>query len=338
MQISLWLAVRSASQNVITRATRRVAVGAKQYKNMIQRLLRRNGRHSPAGYSNGYDGRLHEDTQSVTYESRPEIQKVRLMTYNIHHGRGVDGKYDLDRIADVIRSQRPDIVGIQETEQYRRRTRHDDQPAILAGKLGMTHAFAKVIEHGDDGHPQNAAYGNAILTRFPIAAQEHFNISYSGAMEPRGCLHTTLDVNGTPLHVFCVHLGLRYRERHFQIERLVSDEVVNNNKFGDGPKLMLGDFNNWWPVKTAKLVDLHFKNACLITGKKRLQTFGRFLCLDYIYVSHELNIVSCEVVKNPLAKVASDHSPLVCTVQMSGARTPAREVHQAYAAVNSPLT
>jgi endonuclease/exonuclease/phosphatase family metal-dependent hydrolase len=260
---------------------------------------------------------------------------LRVLTYNIHHGRGTDGKYDLKRIAKVIESQRPDIVGLQEVDQYRLRTHRDNQPQILAEMLGMSYAFARVIDHGNnDGH-RHAAYGNAILSRFPVTTHEHFNISYEGAREPRGCLHATLDVDGLPLHVFCVHLGLRYRERHFQVERLLSDDVVNNDKFGNGPKIMLGDFNNWWPVKTAKLVDLHFKNACLITGRKRLQTFGRFLSLDYIYASHDLSIVSCEVIKNPLAKVASDHSPLMCSVAMNGNGKSAMAVHEAFAAVNT---
>jgi endonuclease/exonuclease/phosphatase family metal-dependent hydrolase len=239
------------------------------------------------------------------------------MTYNIHHGRGTDGKYDLSRIAHVIESAGPDIVALQEIEQFRARTHRDDQPQILAELLGMNACFARVRTQCLQDSHHHAAYGNAILTRFPILAEEHFSISYNSTLEPRGCLHATVDVGVGPLHVFCVHLGLRYRERHYQMERLLSEDIVHSPKFGKGPKVLMGDFNNWWPVKSAKKVDLHFENACVVTGKKRHATFNRFgeaLCLDYIFASNDLKVESFEVIKRGVARVASDHRPVVCEV------------------------
>lgn len=244
---------------------------------------------------------------------------VKLMTYNIHHGRGLDGKYDLARIADVIRGISPDVVALQEIEQHRWRTGGDDQPALLAEQLGMYYAFARIRTDCLPDNNHKAAYGNAILSRYPIVAEEQFCLRYSDTVEPRGCLHATLDVEGRPLHVFCVHLGLRFRERHFQVERLLSEEVVNSPKFGKGPKVLLGDFNNWWPVKSAKLVDQYFSNACIVSGRRRHGTFNRVfdvLCLDYIFASRDLQVLNFEVVRDGLARVASDHRPVVCTVHM----------------------
>ena len=159
----------------------------------------------------------------------------------------------------------------------------------------MHHAFAAVRDHRhDDGH-DDAGYGIAVLSRHPIVARHHFNITYGSAREPRGCLHAALDTGGgSPLHVFCVHLGLRYRERHFQMERILSEEIVNSHRYGDGPRILLGDFNNWWPVQSARAVHTHFHDACAITGRKRLRTFGRFfdyLCLDYIFTSRDCEIL-----------------------------------------------
>jgi endonuclease/exonuclease/phosphatase family metal-dependent hydrolase len=254
------------------------------------------------------------DKEACTY-------RLRVMTYNIHHGRGTDGKYDLDRIASVIAAEQPDIVALQEIERHRRRTDGQNQPEVLAEKLGMNHCFAKVVAGCHVSRHEHAGYGNAILTRFPVQAHEHFNISYNSALcEPRGCLHATVNVEGAPLHVFCVHLGLRYRERHYQIERLLSEDIVNNPKFGIGPKILLGDFNNWWPVKSARLVDRHFHNAIVVTGRKRLRTFGKFfnyLCLDYVFTSPELSVMSCHAVRKKAAMVASDHRPVLCTVEMT---------------------
>lgn len=247
------------------------------------------------------------------------LLRVRVMTFNIHHGEGTDGRYDLKRIASVIASAKPDIVALQETERFRQRTGRDDQPAELAHLLGMNHVFANVRDHRHDDNHHAAGYGNAILTRFPIVAHEHFDISFSGSREPRGCLHATVSVDGSPLHVFCVHLGLRTRERHYQMEQLLSDRIVAHDKYGSGPKVLLGDFNNWWPVKSARMVDQLFRNACVVTGRRRLRTFGKrvsFLCLDYIFTSHDIDIADCTVVKTPLARVASDHRPLVCALSL----------------------
>jgi endonuclease/exonuclease/phosphatase family metal-dependent hydrolase len=245
---------------------------------------------------------------------------LRVMTYNIHHGRGMDRRYDLDRVAEVIRAASPDVVALQEVERFRRRTGGDDQPALLGKALGMHHAFAAVRDHRhDDGH-DDAGYGIAVLSKHPIAARHHFNITYGSAREPRGCLHAALDIGGgSPLHVFCVHLGLRYRERHFQMERILSEEIVNSHRYGDGPRILLGDFNNWWPVQSARAVHTHFHDACAITGRKRLRTFGRFfdyLCLDYIFTSRNCEILTCDVLARGHARVASDHRPLVCTLRL----------------------
>lgn len=242
--------------------------------------------------------------------------KLRVVTYNIHHGRGIDGKYDLDRLAAVLAAENADIIALQEIEQHCLRSRYDDQPNRLAQALAMNVAFTPVRRNCF--HPK-AGYGNAILSRFPITATELFNLTYPGVIrEARGCLHATLDIKGNPLHVFCVHLGLARQERHYQVEQLLSDKVVRDSRFGNGPKILLGDFNNWWPVKSARAMETHFQNACVVTGRRRQATYNgimNMLCLDYIFTSPDLKILSYEVRRTGAAQVASDHFPVVCEVQ-----------------------
>lgn len=242
--------------------------------------------------------------------------KLRVVTYNIHQGWGMDGKYDLDRIARVLDNTPADIIALQEVEQNCQRTGFDNQPGLLAQALGLNVAFTPVRRHCT--HPQ-AGYGNAILSRYPIVATELFSLTDPGVIrEARGCIHATLDIKGHPLHVFCVHLGLAHRERHYQVERLLSEEVVRDSRFGTGPKILLGDFNNWWPVKSARAMEQHFQNACVVTGRRRHATFNgvmNMLCLDYIFTSPDLKITSFEVLKSGAASVASDHRPVLCEVQ-----------------------
>lgn len=257
--------------------------------------------------------------QPAFLPSDTEPRVFRVMTYNIHHGRGTDRRYDLGRIAKVIAHENPDVVALQEVERYRLRTGRIDQPGELARELEMDYAFSRVQDHRYTDNHHHAAYGNAILTKFPLVAHEHFDISYNGASEPRGCLHATIEISGTRLHVFCVHLGLQYRERNFQIGRLLSEDIVNHRKFGEGPRILLGDFNNWWPVQSAKAIQSHFHDACVVTGKKKLRTFGQFftfLCLDYVFTSPDLKVLSCMVSTQRLARTASDHRPVVCEVRL----------------------
>src|SRR5678810_85346 len=86
----------------------------------------------------------------------------RVMTYNIHHGEGLDGKVDLLRIAELIKREGADIVALQEVDKGTQRTARRDFPEELAALTGMTAVFSNnfAFEGGE--------YGNAVLTRFPI--------------------------------------------------------------------------------------------------------------------------------------------------------------------------
>jgi len=137
---------------------------------------------------------------------------LTVLSYNIHRGVGLDGRFDLDRIADVIAEVAPDIAGLQEVIREDG-TPHADQAAYLAAKLGMDLVMGQTRAHG------TGIYGNAVLTRLPMLGSERRDLSLDGR-EPRGCLRVDLDVMGTPLHVFNCHLGLGLGERRTQLARL----------------------------------------------------------------------------------------------------------------------
>src|SRR5580693_1681689 len=132
------------------------------------------------------------------------------VTYNIHSGIGTDGRFDLQRVAHVIREIRPDILALQEVGDFRGMTPEAQHPERLARLLEMHMAFGpNVIVAG-------RRYGNAILSRLPILSSRNYDLSV-GSREPRGALRCDLDLgDGRPLHVFCLHLGLSLRERRRQ--------------------------------------------------------------------------------------------------------------------------
>jgi endonuclease/exonuclease/phosphatase family metal-dependent hydrolase len=92
---------------------------------------------------------------------------LRVMTYNIHVGVGMDKKLDLQRIADVINGQHPDLVGLQEVDRGVKRTEGKDEIAELAKLTSMNYTFAHNLDY------QGGQYGVAILSRFPIGAIDH---------------------------------------------------------------------------------------------------------------------------------------------------------------------
>src|SRR5439155_12093386 len=117
----------------------------------------------------------------------------RVMTYNIHHGEGLDGKVDLLHISDVIKREQADIVALQEVDKGVARTARRDLPAELAALTGMTCVFS------NNFHYQGGEYGNAVLTRFPIVrwTDAHYQMIRPG--EQRGLLQLTLRVHGREL-------------------------------------------------------------------------------------------------------------------------------------------
>src|SRR5687768_7324903 len=90
------------------------------------------------------------------------MSRIRLMTYNVHHCTGMDGRQSPHRIAEVIAASKPDIVALQELDVGRLRTRWVDQPRLISKILEMQfHFFATVrLAPGD--------YGTAILSRWPL--------------------------------------------------------------------------------------------------------------------------------------------------------------------------
>ncbi|HUG27420.1 MAG TPA: endonuclease/exonuclease/phosphatase family protein, partial [Gemmatimonadales bacterium] len=92
----------------------------------------------------------------------PDPVTLRVVSYNIRHGRGMDGEVNLERTAAVLRQLTPDIVALQEVDNRVTRSGGEDQAAVLGGLLGMEHAFGSFMDY------QGGQYGMAILSRHPI--------------------------------------------------------------------------------------------------------------------------------------------------------------------------
>ncbi|HMO66458.1 MAG TPA: endonuclease/exonuclease/phosphatase family protein [Verrucomicrobiota bacterium] len=122
--------------------------------------------------------------------AEPAPAALRVMSYNIRHGRGMDDRVDLTRIAAVIRDARADVVLLQEVDRGTQRTDRRDLAAELAALTGMHAVFSRNIPH------QGGEYGNATLSRFPVVAWTNLHFRMLRPGEQRGLLQVTAEVPG----------------------------------------------------------------------------------------------------------------------------------------------
>ena len=218
----------------------------------------------------------------------------------------MDGRTRPSRIADVLRQIDADVIALQEVLSSGRHG-HIDQAHYLGHELGYTMVVGENRKH------RGAAYGNVVLSRFPVVGSCNYDVSVAGR-EERGCLRTDIDLgHKTVLHLFNVHLGTAYMERRHQARRLLEEELIRSREL-NGPRVVLGDFNEWVRGLASRLLSAEFENADirLHLGRRRTYPgFFPFMHLDHIYYDHSLKLTDVCLHKTPTALVASDHLPLI---------------------------
>jgi len=232
---------------------------------------------------------------------------LRVATYNIHRCRGLDGRTKPARIAAVLRSVDADVIALQEVIGAGPRGRgHAEDLGALLG-MGWVMAPARQLR----GHQ----FGNAVLSRFPITQHLEHDLSWK-TCEPRRMQRVDIAADGCTLHVYNVHLGTAILERHHQAERLAT---IVADRHVPGPKLVLGDFNEWMRGRATALLNAKLKSVDLRNHLRRRRTYpGVFpiLHLDHIYYEGKVEILRIELPRSRLSLVASDHLPLVADVRI----------------------
>ncbi len=238
--------------------------------------------------------------------------QLRVATYNVHKCRGLDGRVRPSRIARVLREIGADVVALQEVVSVPGRDPEHDQARFLADELGLEMQLGSVrpLRGGD--------YGNALLSAFPLGSGCRHDLSVAGR-EARGCLQSDVRLrDGTLLHVFNVHLGTSLRERRDQGRRLL-DAVQTAGHEHTGPRVVLGDFNDWTAGLAEPLQAASFRGVDLRAHLKRRRTYPGllpFLHLDHIYYDEGLALRGLGLPRSTTALVASDHLPLVADFEV----------------------
>ncbi|MGE0703486.1 MAG: endonuclease/exonuclease/phosphatase family protein [Vicinamibacterales bacterium] len=232
---------------------------------------------------------------------------LRVVTYNVHRCTGMDRRTRPDRVASVLREIGADVIAVQEIVGSG--PQGASQIEEIGAALGMGWVMAPTRQLR--GHQ----FGNAVLSRLPIVHHVQHDLSWK-TCEPRCLQRVDIEVQGHTLHVYNVHLGTAILERRHQAQRLAS--VVADRHVG-GPKIVLGDFNEWMRGLTTTLLSDRLKSVDLKEYLRRRRTYpGLFpiLHLDHIYYAGRLEIVHVELERTRKSLVASDHLPLIADVRV----------------------
>jgi endonuclease/exonuclease/phosphatase family metal-dependent hydrolase len=250
-------------------------------------------------------------------------RRLTVMTFNIAHGALAPG--GLSRVAAVIASAHPDVVGLQEVDRSWSRSGGVDQAAELGRLLGMQSRFTATLgcvasDLEGDGSCQ---YGTAILSRFPIvaASERRYRLPVAAGEEPRALARVTLDVRGRIVDVFNTHLSFREPSRVRQVAVVRRLLALDRRPF-----VLTGDLNAL-PF-ALEMVDLRgvARDAVVAAGRPGLRTtaLAHPVRLDYVMLPRPpldgplrpLRALSARVV---YGAHVSDHRPLVAGILIPGA-------------------
>ncbi len=233
---------------------------------------------------------------------------LRVMTYNIHVGVGMDKKLDLQRIADVINHQRPDLVGLQEVDRNVKRTEGKDEIAELAALTRMHFSFAPNLDY------QGGKYGVAILSRLPIKGTVHRMFENKRETERRGLLKIDVEVDGKPVSFVTTHLDYQFEDgRLFETEQLM--KFLAEVK---GPLIVVADLNDVPEGSAYKLMRTAFEDAW-VTSRAKGDGFSYpadkpVKRIDHIFYRPGAGVRAKKAWV--VASLASDHVPVVAELEV----------------------
>lgn len=240
---------------------------------------------------------------------------LRALVWNVHKCvGGLDRRYDPARTASVIANAAPDVVLLQEVAQNGARYRHDRQHEVLAELLGFAHR--SYFTNVRFGH-RRGEYGNAILSRFPIATTENVDLTLPGR-KARSVLHAELRVPAgesvRTVHVFNLHLGLSERERREQLRRFLDCRPLRSIH-AHTPVLVAGDFNDVWGSLGGRVL----APAGFVGPARPARTFPAWAplrALDSLHTRGDVEVQSLERLRTKAARTASDHLPLLVSLRI----------------------
>ncbi|MEU6018959.1 endonuclease/exonuclease/phosphatase family protein [Streptomyces sp. NPDC047515] len=243
---------------------------------------------------------------------------LRVATYNIHAGAGMDNVFDLDRQTAELRSLDADVIGLQEVDaHWGTRSEWRDLAGELAERLHMRVSFAPIysLDPVTPGAPRRE-FGVAVLSRYRIVSAENHEITRLSTQDPNpvptpapGFGEVVLRVQGLPVHVYVTHLDYRGDPSVRTTQVADTRRIMAEDKAPGRQRvrqILLGDFN---AAPTApELAPLWRELTDVEPGGPTYPAQDPVQRIDYVAVSKDSVRVRDAAVAETLA---SDHRPVV---------------------------
>jgi endonuclease/exonuclease/phosphatase family metal-dependent hydrolase len=253
------------------------------------------------------------DTSGGGGSGRP----LRAASFNIHHGVGVDGLLNLDRIATVVEDTHPDVIGLQEVDRhFGERSDFVDQARWLADRLDLHVVFGANIdlEPLTPGAPRRQ-YGTAILSRYRIREWRNTLLPRPAGGEQRGLLEAVINVRGVRVRAYNTHL-----QHNSQEERLAQVAAIRSIVAEARESVVLvGDLNATPDSPEIGAITEDLADAWAQAGEGDGFTYDAetpHARIDYVLTSSDVVARTAAVVTSD----ASDHLPVVADLVLPGGR------------------
>ena len=247
-------------------------------------------------------------------ESPPPPVTVRVLSYNIRHGEGRDGRIDLARIAAVMKSARPDVIALQEVDRGTERSGGVDQLAELARLMGMHAEFGRAFEFS------GGAYGVGVLSRWPIADPDNHALPSTEDREPRTALTVRVKAgeHGPWLRFTSTHLdsGRDSGDRPVQARYLAALLAPRDAQ----PSILAGDLNARLDTDVLRAFEAHWTNAVAAFPQEPSRGRGRGPRADHVLFgpAQGWRLVEARILDDETR--ASDHQPVLAVLEWHGER------------------
>jgi endonuclease/exonuclease/phosphatase family metal-dependent hydrolase len=233
-------------------------------------------------------------------------RSLRVLTYNIHHGQGMDGAFDLPRLAGVIAGAEPDLVALQEVDQGTARSGGVNELTELGRLTGMHAVFGKTMDF------QGGEYGVGVLSRVPIVKVDNRRLPGSSEREPRIALTVSvaLDDHEPLLQFTSTHLD----QGRDPINRIAQADYLNELLAPDvgGPGILAGDMNSQADTEVMRILGQRWTDVVMDREVTELGRIQRRL--DYVLARPAgwWRTTDSKVVDAP---IASDHRPVLAVLE-----------------------
>lgn len=241
-----------------------------------------------------------------------EDRQIRVLCYNIHYGQGTDGVYDIPRLADVIRSVKPDLVALQEVDVGVQRSGRVHEAQRLAELTGMA------VRYGPTQHYQGGLFGNAVLSRLPILDVVIHPLPYTESSAerttyPRGAIAVTVKgPHGKPLRFISTHFQHNVPE-----DRLAEAKAINKlfAAGDDMPTILAGDMNATPDSEPIAELLRHWTNATDEAATPTAPATKPRSRIDYVFYrpAADFSLIESKVIPEA---VASDHRPVFAVLEL----------------------